>query len=489
MEMRRLKYVISLLLYITISIVVNEGNLFAQTAGKCDFKNNEFYVEVSKKSSPAALEDFIKKFDLAELDLKNVLASNKLDTLGKLGWKVVENNAQKLVITKPLFGSSDLQNLERNYINALSPHFAVMFPVVSADVAFGYNRFKNKHPFQHANGTTRFFLRNNSKAQKVMLAGSFNDWNPDKLAMQKTDSGWIADLTLKPGKYWYKFIIDGNWQVDNDNLLKENDGLGNTNSIFYVTNHLFELPGYANAKNVYLVGSFNQWKEKELKMQRSGNNWVLPLYMANGTHRYKFIVDGKWITDPASTNTLPNGHGSYNSVLAFGKPYKFNLDGYTTAGKVFLSGNFNEWMPEELPMKKTAQGWELDYVLAPGNYEYKFVVDGNWITDPANPLAVNNDQQSKNSFLVVQPNYTFKIKAFPNAKKVLISGDFNNWSPSGLEMQRVGDEWTFKIFLSPGKHKYKLIVDGEWVIDPTNELWEQNEYGTGNSVIWFEDKL
>jgi hypothetical protein len=51
-------------------------------------------------------------------------------------------------------------------------------------------------------------------------------------------------------------------------------------------------------------------------------------------------------------------------------------------------------------------------------------------------------------------------------------------------MQHKGDEWTFSVHLSPGKHLYKFIVDGVWMKDPDNKLWEQNEYNTGNSVIW-----
>jgi hypothetical protein len=29
-------------------------------------------------------------------------------------------------------------------------------------------------------------------------------------------------------------------------------------------------------------------------------------------------------------------------------------------------------------------------------------------------------------------------------------------------------------------------VDGKWMIDPANDLWEDNEFGTGNSVLWIE---
>ena len=51
-------------------------------------------------------------------------------------------------------------------------------------------------------------------------------------------------------------------------------------------------------------------------------------------------------------------------------------------------------------------------------------------------------------------------------------------------MKKEGDAWIFPVHLSVGKHLYKFIVDDKWMNDPGNPLWEQNEYGTGNSIIW-----
>ena len=49
------------------------------------------------------------------------------------------------------------------------------------------------------------------------------------------------------------------------------------------------------------------------------------------------------------------------------------------AGKVFLAGTFNDWNPEDVPMKRLDDGtWSVEVSLEPGNYEYKFVVDGVW---------------------------------------------------------------------------------------------------------------
>ena len=49
-------------------------------------------------------------------------------------------------------------------------------------------------------------------ATAVFLAGSFNDWNESAIAMSSDENGiWSAKLDLLPGRYEYKFIIDGQW--------------------------------------------------------------------------------------------------------------------------------------------------------------------------------------------------------------------------------------------------------------------------------------
>jgi hypothetical protein len=53
-------------------------------------------------------------------------------------------------------------------------------------------------------------------------------------------------------------------------------------------------------------------------------------------------------------------------------------------------------------------------------------------------------------------------------------------------MVKEGNAWKLPLHLDPGKCLYKFIVDGKWILDPDNENWEENEYGTGNSVLWFE---
>lgn len=52
-------------------------------------------------------------------------------------------------------------------------------------------------------------------ASTVFVAGSFNDWHPDKTALSQVMPGsWQLDLGLPPGRHEYLFVVDGTWVAD-----------------------------------------------------------------------------------------------------------------------------------------------------------------------------------------------------------------------------------------------------------------------------------
>ena len=452
----------------------------------CKVKDGNMYIELKKDISEKDLDSFIEHFDLRDLSLKYLLKSGNPDSLDKTGWRIVVNTDKLLALSKQLISSEDLVNVADKIIFTSKDHgVSAMFPAVDNGQVFGYNRFRKKDGFAVNDSVVTFFLPGNLNVQRVMLAGSFTNWESGAIAMEKADNGWIANITLMPGKYWYKFIVDGKWMLDDDNYLRENDGEGNTNSVYYKTNYLFRLDTFTKAKKVYLAGSFNNWKPRETLMKQTGDGWELPVYLANGTHTYKYVVDGDWKTDPGNPDRFPNEFNEFNSVIHLGKPFQFSLKGYEYARSVLLTGTFNYWRKDELYMKRSGDCWEFSYALGPGNYEYKFIVDGMEIPDPDNPLQVNN-KGSMNSYLVLEPNHTFKLAGFDNAKKVMLSGDFNGFNADHTFMKKKDAGWEFSLHLTRGKHLYKFVVDGKWTLDPANPLWEQNKYGTGDSVIWIE---
>jgi 1,4-alpha-glucan branching enzyme len=61
------------------------------------------------------------------------------------------------------------------------------------------------------------------------------------------------------------------------------------------------------------------------------------------------------------------------------------------AKEVFVVGDFNNWDPKTHPMKRDLNGvWKKSVLLAPSQYEYKFLIDGNWIEDPQNDQICPN---------------------------------------------------------------------------------------------------
>ena len=73
------------------------------------------------------------------------------------------------------------------------------------------------------------------------------------------------------------------------------------------------------------------------------------------------------------------------------------------AKQVSLSGEFNGWSSEAAPMKPRHGGlWETTVALAPGRYQYKFVVDGNWVPDPQAHENVWNPHGTLNSVVEVR---------------------------------------------------------------------------------------
>ena len=71
-------------------------------------------------------------------------------------------------------------------------------------------------------------------AKKVILTGSFVDWNEQKIKMRLENGSWVASLPLAGGKHHYKFIIDGHWITDPTNPIIEKDVSGNLNSVLFV---------------------------------------------------------------------------------------------------------------------------------------------------------------------------------------------------------------------------------------------------------------
>jgi hypothetical protein len=80
-------------------------------------------------------------------------------------------------------------------------------------------------------GNTTFTLQGHTDAQVVAIYGSFNDWIQTKNYCAKESDRWVCRIDLAPGKYTYKFLVDGVGLNDPANTATEDDGSGQMNSV------------------------------------------------------------------------------------------------------------------------------------------------------------------------------------------------------------------------------------------------------------------
>ena len=72
----------------------------------------------------------------------------------------------------------------------------------------------------------------------------------------------------------------------------------------------------SDAKEVNLVGDFNNWNPKKHPMKKDDNGrWTKAVILPPGQYEYKFLVDGQWKEDPQNDRISPNNFGTYNNVF------------------------------------------------------------------------------------------------------------------------------------------------------------------------------
>jgi len=72
------------------------------------------------------------------------------------------------------------------------------------------------------------------------------------------------------------------------------------------------------------------------------------------------------------------------------------------AKDVYLAGEFNNWQLDEAGRMDQDNGtWSKKLNLSSGRYHYRFVIDGNWVEDPANPLKEVNPYGSVDSLIEI----------------------------------------------------------------------------------------
>lgn len=74
------------------------------------------------------------------------------------------------------------------------------------------------------------------------------------------------------------------------------------------------------------------------------------------------------------------------------------------ANEVFLTGSFAKWSTQFIMIETQKNQFEISLNLPPGEYEYKYIVDGEWKVDDSRPLITNKKGEENNYLLVIDNN-------------------------------------------------------------------------------------
>jgi enterochelin esterase family protein len=89
-------------------------------------------------------------------------------------------------------------------------------------------------PVPSLTGNTTFTLPGHTDAEAVAIYGSFNNWVQTKNYCARQVDGWVCRIDLAPGKYTYKFLLDGVALNDPTNSATQDDGNGHADSVIVI---------------------------------------------------------------------------------------------------------------------------------------------------------------------------------------------------------------------------------------------------------------
>lgn len=356
--------------------------------------------------------------------------------------------------------------------------------------------------------TFHYYPTDGEEVAEAYVKGSWDgNWGVYFNMSEDENGVWsvTTDQLALDTSYEYGIVVNGNWVGDptnprnggNSQILRNpvanSDG---SVTIFYYPQGNEEVTLY------YKEQADSSYTGIEMTADADHSALLSASISEIGTYSYYFTVDGERKEDKNckdagfTISKLPEDDKTVKSPVIDGKKVTFSYFA-PTADAVYAAGNMTNWGDGKKLMnyQEKTGFWTLEMELDPGDYEYKFVVDGSWVTDPR-----NEEEKSGNSAFsiamtdddvkspVINANNTTVSFYYDNktASTVSLAGTMNGWDKekNPMEYNEETGFWSISLKLEPGEYEYKFVVDGnDWKTDPRNSA-----KANGNSLLTIQKK-
>jgi glycosidase len=120
-----------------------------------------------------------------------------------------------------------------------------------------------------------FEYKPDGNPKTVNLFGTFNGWNRENLVMHKEGEIYKISVPMEPGRYEYRFFVDGEEIMDPTNPEKAPNGAGSSNSVLYISSL------HPEKCFLHILGESPAAKGIKLSFYYEGNSTLKPLNYDN----------------------------------------------------------------------------------------------------------------------------------------------------------------------------------------------------------------
>ncbi len=378
-----------------------------------------------------------------------------------------------------------------------------MIPSLPAKAAKGTNLV----PTIEDGGQVTFYYQGDGTETEVYVKGSWDSSWGTYFYMQKSENDFwsVTSTGLSADRsYEYGIVVNGTWVSNQPNKAANGSNpkiIRNpvVNADGTVTFYYYPSEGEAAADlQVTYTDADGQSSYKGFAADAS----YPTIYSAtteplNGTYTYLLSLSGNDIpgynsnTSTFTASAAPAVNPDVVSPVVNGSSVSFNYYG-PTVSEVKLAGSMTNWGDgaQLMTYNSTTGYWSITLTnQLSGNYQYKFIVDGGWFTDPLNMVNVdgNSAYTITDGYVpdVVSPQVDGKTVTFyykgAETDTVLLAGSMTDWQNGAKTFSSYDaatELWSLTLRLEPGNYEYKFIVNGDWITDPAH-----TQKSNGNSAF------